>query len=755
MKNGAEHWYRLARNPALALLLDYDGTLVPTANTPEEARPSPEVLALLTELANAPGVTCAIVSGRQREALDEMLGSVAGLRLVAEHGLWRRGATSWFSTASVDMGALDELQTLLIPVVDAHPGSRIERKTGAICVHYRGVRRSRKEAFVVRVTALLEEWLRTHPEYELLDVIEAVETRPRGVNKGGAVAWIRERAEPDVRCIMVGNDVTDEDMFAAVGTGDDGILVGPGYRRQTAARWHLEDPAALHTFLRWILAVRIDETVQDESGLPSPMALASLPRQPCIEPAPEGRGPSLLAISNRLPHLRDPSCPAPNRKQNVGGLVSALAPVIAERDGLWLGWSGNTIPGDQASAVSRDREASPPLAWIDLPAVWHEQYYNGFCNRALWPLFHSFPGRIRFSDSEWNAYAMANEAFAEAACSLVRPDAAIWVHDYHVLLVASALRRRGHTGPIGLFLHIPFPGADLFEMIPWADGLLDALLEFDLLGFHTPGYVANFRSCVARMTPAQVSDDGVEHRGRTVRVAAFPLGIIPESFQEPADPSTAEEIAALFQSIGSTQLVLGVDRLDYTKGIPERLLAFERMLQLFPSWKGRVSFVQVSVPSREDVPEYAEQRQLIETAVGRINGEHGEAHWVPVRYLYRSYGRSHLAQLYRAARVGYITPLRDGMNLVAKEFVAAQAPEDPGVLLLSRFAGAAVELREALLTNPYHTEGMARDLDRALRMEAPERKARHAALLATVSRTTALTWAADFVAALEAVRSAA
>jgi trehalose-6-phosphate synthase len=235
-------------------------------------------------------------------------------------------------------------------------------------------------------------------------------------------------------------------------------------------------------------------------------------------------------------------------------------------------------------------------------------------------------------------------------------------------------------------------------------------------------------------------------------VRAFPIGIIPESFQEPPDPEVAEEVAALLHAIAPGRLVLGVDRLDCTKGIPERLLAFDRLLERYPDWRGPASLVQVSVPSREDVPDYAEQRRLVGNAVGRVNGDFGDGSWVPVRYLYRSYRRNHPAHRYRAAAVGYVTPLRDGMNLVAKEYVAAQDPEDPGVLLRSRFTGAAAELIDAVLTNPWHVDGVADDLDRALRMRAEERRERHRRLLAVVDRTTAVTWAQDFLAALEACR---
>ncbi|MCI0341361.1 MAG: trehalose-6-phosphate synthase [Planctomycetales bacterium] len=436
----------------------------------------------------------------------------------------------------------------------------------------------------------------------------------------------------------------------------------------------------------------------------------------------------------------------------MGGLVAALEPALARHRGLWLGWSGRAVQGIEAPVGGLDETARPRLAWVDLPEPWVEKYYRGFCNRTLWPLLHSFPARVRFADDEWELYQRVNEGFAEVAAKLAAPSTTVWVHDYHLLLVASALRRKEHEGPIGLFLHVPFPGPDVFSLMPWGERILDAMLDYDLVGFHTPAYLENFRQCIGSLSPARLGDDAIEHRGRRIRLRALPIGILPEDFQEPPDPKTAEEVAALLTSISPTRLVLGVDRLDYTKGIPERLDAFGRLFQLYPEWKGKVSLVQVSVPSRADVPEYAEQRRLIEGVVGRVNGEFGEAHWVPVRYLYRSYGRAHLAQLYRAADVGYVTPLRDGLNLVAKEYVAAQDPGNPGVLVLSRFAGAAVELKDAVLTNPWHPDGMARDLDRALRMPLEERRDRHGRLLAAVSRTTALTWAEEFLAALAACR---
>jgi trehalose 6-phosphate synthase len=498
-------------------------------------------------------------------------------------------------------------------------------------------------------------------------------------------------------------------------------------------------------FLIWFSAAR------ETGAAPDPGELPRL-RAAWTAPVRSAGAHVLLAVSNRLPEFRDPVSPDAERTRPVGGLVAALQPVLVSRGGLWLGWSGRAVPGEAIGSVRVDADTVPALAWLDLPAAAQELYYNGFCNRSLWPLLHTLPGRVRFETAEWDAYVAVNDHFAKAATELVPPDSAVWAHDFHLLLLAAGLRQRGHRGPLGLFLHVPFPGVDLFRLIPWADRLLEGMLAFDLLGFQTADDVRNFLQVAGALSPATVADDVIEHRGRRIRVRAFPIGIVPEPFEPPSEPDEGEEATGLLQSVAGTKLILGVDRLDYTKGIPERLDAFARLLALVPEWRGKVSLVQISVPSRADVQEYQEQRLRIEATVGRINSERGEATWTPVRYLYRSYRRDQLSRFYRAADVCLVTPLRDGMNLVAKEFVAAQVAEQPGVLVLSRFAGAAAELTDAVLTNPYHPDGMAYDLDRALRMPVAERRERHARLLAAVHRTTALSWAEGFVDALEACR---
>jgi trehalose 6-phosphate synthase len=744
--SGADFWSAIAKYEPLGILTDLDGTLLPFASTPEAARPTEDTRRLIDDLASLPGVTLIIVSGRSRDVLDQLFppGHHKPL-LVAEHGAWRRtSADTWESMLSLDDRAVDSLAEELGRMQARHPGSLLERKTWSIAFHYRRVPRSYKTGLIVQASTIIDPWIESHPDFEALGGAEVIEIRPRKARKGNAVAWARALLGPTARLLIVGDDVTDEDMFTAAGPEDATAIVGADAHRATAAQWRLGSTEEVLAFYRWLVSFRRRPSAalafEKEEARTSPSRVTQLPEA--------ARSFDLLVVSNRLPELRSAET-RDERKRNVGGLVSALAPVLSNRNSVWLGWSGRTRPDFKESALGVQTTENLSLAWVDLPEVWHRHYYNGLSNCALWPLFHSFPTRARFAEADWHCYEAANAAFAGVVTRLVGPNATIWVHDYHLLLLGKYLRERGHTGPIGLFQHIPFPGPDIFFLFPWANEILEAMLSFDLVGFHTKEYVENFLRSAAQLPGARVQDHTVERGAQTSRVGAFPIGIIPEDFQEP-DSSASDEIAGLIGAMDSARMVLGVDRLDYTKGIPERIDAFGRMLELFPEWRRKACMVQVSVPSRGDIPDYAKQRSRVENAVGRVNGELGEADWVPIRYLYRSYGRSELTRLYRAADVGYVTPLRDGMNLVAKEFVAAQDPQKPGVLLLSRFAGAAEELDAALLTNPWHKEGTARDLDRALRMPLEERIERHRRLMEVISRTTAITWAEDFLAALAA-----
>jgi alpha,alpha-trehalose-phosphate synthase [UDP-forming]/trehalose-phosphatase len=736
----SDQWLDLARGP-LGLLLDLDGTLIPFAATPALARPGSSLVRLVEALATIPDTAVAIVSGRPRARLDEFFAGAPQVGLVAEHGAWRRTAGVW-EALPLEQGALEDLAAALERLAPAGGGAAVERKTGSLALHFRALSAADKPALVVQAGAVILPWLDRHPSFELLEGPEVLEVRDRRARKSVAVPWLRAQAAPGARLLALGDDDSDEDLFAALGPSDECVRVGAPDRRVTRARWWLPAPADAHRLLEALLELRRG----DVPAPPADVWPASLP--PRLAPATGGAHYDLLVVSNRLPELPATAASMEARQRNVGGLVSALEPVLAARRGLWLGWSGRTRPDADPAACALDDSARPVLAAMDFPARWQTHYYNGFCNSALWPLLHSFPGRLRLSSVGWATYVEVNESFAAVAARLVDRDATVWIHDYHLFLLGAFLRRLGHQGKLGLFLHIPFPPADVFFLLPWAEELLAGLLALDVVGFHTPDYVDNFRQCAARLPGAEVGAGGVRFRGRQTLAGAFPLGIVAGAFQEAPSAEAAAEVAGLMRALSPCRLVLGVDRLDYTKGIPERLEAFGLLLHAHPEWRRRVALVQISVPSRADLAEYAEQRERVERIVGRINGELGDADWVPIRYLYRAFARDQLAQLYRAASVGYVTPLRDGMNLVAKEFVAAQNPADPGVLLLSRFAGAAIELKEALLTNPWHGEGMAEDLHRALSMDLAERRARHTVLLGRVSHTTALTWAESFLAAL-------
>lgn len=709
----------LASHAHLTLLLDLDGTLIPFAARPEDAQLDVGAVRLLAGLHEA-GIQVAIVSGRPHALLAPMCVLAPHAWWVAEHGSWRRDDTQCWACVPT-MAEIGELASMLQAFAKV-PGARLERKSLSVGLHWRQVPLDLKAEMIRGAELVCDEWLESHHEFERIAGAEMLEVRHRSANKGGAVAWLRQRM-PQARFIAIGDDETDEDMFGALRLGELAIHVGE--RVGSRGAYRLSGPPAVRTFLWWLIEAR---TGRPTRPVPS-LEVRNLAAPP---------GTQFLVVSNRTPTISNGE-----RERAVGGLVTALEPALQTHGGIWLGWSGRE--SETGQLVMSDRDARPTRASFDLSSTWRERFYGGFCNRALWPLFHGFPGRVQYSDGDWAAYVEANAEFARHASALVHRGGLVWAHDYHLLLVARALRQRGFAGPIGLFLHIPFPPRDLFDTLPWANELVGAMLAFDLIGFHTSQWADNFRDTAHARA-----------RGRALpEIGVLPIGVDPAAFAPTGAPDDPE-IAGLRAALGERRMILGVDRLDYAKGIPERLMAFECLLETRPEWRSQVCFVQISVPSREDIPEYAELRHRVEMLVGRINGRFGEANWVPVRYLYRSYDHSVLAQLYRAADIALVTPLRDGLNLVAKEFVVAQDSRNPGVLVLSKFAGAAVELGDAVITNPYHPEGLACDLDRALRMPPPERHERHRKLMAALAGKTPQGWAAAFYdRLLSAARSVA
>jgi trehalose 6-phosphate synthase len=455
----------------------------------------------------------------------------------------------------------------------------------------------------------------------------------------------------------------------------------------------------------------------------------------------------LIVVSNRV------NPPAKRGDESVGGLAMALAAALREYSGLWFGWSGKTTPtfNGQLSMVKVD---GVTVATVDLEEADVDEYYNGYANKTLWPLFHYRQDLTAYDRAYGAGYERVNRRFAETLRPLIERDDIIWIHDYHLIPMARELRRLGVKNRIGFFLHVPWPAHQLVTTLPGHKQLVQAMFDYDLVGFHTVEYQQAFEEYVLSEAGGEQVAPGIWTAfGRTVRVGAYPIGIDAEDFRALVRSAKAVRMRDIMGACTVfRQLIVGVDRLDYSKGLEERFTAFERFLADNPDMRREVLMLQIAPVSREGVDAYQEIRNRLDALSGRINGEFSDIDWAPFRYVNKNYRRDELAGIYRAARVGLVTPLRDGMNLVAKEFVAAQDPEDPGVLILSRFAGAARQLTEALLVNPNSPEELAEALKQALAMELPERIRRWRALFDNVQREDVTAWRDAYVADLEQVK---
>ncbi len=464
---------------------------------------------------------------------------------------------------------------------------------------------------------------------------------------------------------------------------------------------------------------------------------------------------NLIVVSNRLPYAASKTENGWTIEPGSGGLVTALRPVLSNRGGRWIGWTGaeEDLPGaEQAFAGSRHR-LGYELVPLTLRPKEREGFYHGFSNEILWPLFHDLLPHCHFDPSYWWTYEAVNRKFAEVAARHSGPEDFIWVHDYHLMTMGRELRELNVRSRIAFFLHIPFPPLDIFLKLPWRFPILRALLDFDLIGFQTMRDRRNFLQCVRLLLPgAEVSGKGpvltVALEGRKVRVGAFPISIDVEEFEHrAAEPEVRAKAASLRQDEPDRKIVLGVDRLDYTKGIPEKLEAFRTLLTRRPDLCGQVTLFQVVVPSREYVPRYSEHRIAIERLVGQINGQFTRSGWVPIHYIYRSLEGPRLPAYYLAADVALVTPLKDGMNLVSKEYCATRVQED-GALVLSEFAGAAAQLQQgAFLVNPFDVEGVAMTLERAIRLPPAEQWLRMRRLRQAVRDYDIYHWVDSFLRA--------
>jgi trehalose 6-phosphate synthase len=451
----------------------------------------------------------------------------------------------------------------------------------------------------------------------------------------------------------------------------------------------------------------------------------------------------LVIVSNRV---------ALPKESRAGGLAAAMEAALSETGGLWFGWSGRIV---QASAreLRQQREGAIDYALLDLTRAEYDDYYLGFSNRTLWPLLHFQPNLIDYSREQHAAYLEVNRLFAQKLAPLLREGDRIWVHDYHLIPLGAELRKLGVGNRIGFFLHVPLPPAQLLATLPGHEELFASFGAYDLVGLQTRDDVRALHGYLREELGAAIGAKGrvTMRDGRSFRTAAFPISVDAERIARQA--ATAVHSAASERLRGSLEgraLAIGIDRLDYSKGLPKRFEAFGRFLQTHPHWRAKVSLLQIAPPSRQEVPEYRELRTRLERLAGAINGRYAEPDWVPIRYVNRSFRHATLAGFCRMARLALVTPLRDGMNLVAKEYVAAQAPQDPGVLVLSQFAGAARELDAALCVNPYDADELVGAIARGLTMPLHERRERWHAMFAHLQKHDITAWRQAFLEALAA-----
>jgi trehalose 6-phosphate synthase len=451
----------------------------------------------------------------------------------------------------------------------------------------------------------------------------------------------------------------------------------------------------------------------------------------------------LVVVSNRV------STPSRDGRTQAGGLAVAIRAVLKDSPGIWFGWSGRIVEAREQIETTTHEQGRLCYVVTDLTGEDYQEYYNGFANRVLWPILHYRIDLAEFSRRDLSGYMRVNEHFADELAKVLRRDDIVWVHDYHLLPLANTLRARGYANRIGFFLHVPFPPPEIMTALPNHERIIPLMCQYDLVGFQTENDAANFARYLSGECRLPRTDGfGFRYKDRNVRIGTFPIGIDTKEFHRLAQRSVSSRtVQDVIESLSGRSMIIGVDRLDYSKGITQRMEAFERLLAM-PEWRGKVTYLQITPKSRSDIQEYGDMEREVSERAGHINGTYGEAAWTPIRYVNRAYSHSVLAGLYRSARVGLVTPLRDGMNLVAKEFVAAQNEHDPGVLVLSRFAGAAYELDAALLVNPHDPDAVAIAIARALTMPLDERRDRYTKLFDIIAANDVRAWSERFMAAL-------
>ncbi|MFT4463740.1 MAG: alpha,alpha-trehalose-phosphate synthase [Sodalis sp. (in: enterobacteria)] len=452
----------------------------------------------------------------------------------------------------------------------------------------------------------------------------------------------------------------------------------------------------------------------------------------------------LVVVSNRIAAIE-------GKKESAGGLAVGIMDSLKDQGGLWFGWNGKISEEDEP--LEKNQQDNITFAAFSLKQSEYDQYYLNFSNTVIWPAFHYRLDLVQYQREDYDGYCRVNEMLAGRLKPLVNEDDILWIHDYHLLPFAAACRKLGMKNRIGFFLHIPFPTSEIFNALPPRKELLEKLCEYDLLGFQAESDRQAFIENLALVTTVEdLDDDRIKAYNKPVTARVYPIGVEPESIRELAEGPLPPKLAHLRDKMNG-QLIISVDRLDYSKGLPERFQAYETLLENYPQHRGNIRYFQIAPTSRGDVQAYQDIRHELETEAGRINGHFSTLEWTPLFYLNQHYERSLLMKIFRHCEVGLVTPLRDGMNLVAKEYVASQNPDDPGVLILSRFAGAANELTSALLVNPYDRDGVAAALDKALSMPLGERKARFQEMMVVIKKNDIVHWRQSFLTDLKKIPS--
>lgn len=733
--------------PHKLLMLDYDGTLAPFTADRTQAVPYLGVRKLLGGLSRSQGWRVVIVSGRPTADVAALLDLGSPVEIFGCHGGERLELSGVYTRMELGAALGKALADARFWAEGQGLGEHLEFKHGCLALHVRGMTPQRAAEVVAEASRIFGR-IAANAGAEVLPFDGGVEIRSAAFNKGQVVERLlaEETAAhgENFAAAYLGDDLTDEDAYRALEGKGLSLLVSRK-RKPSRASHLLRPPGDVLEFLQSCLisgnvASAATQTSKQEFG----------PAQ-----GGEQMPGRLIVVSNRLPVTLVREGEDWTVTAGKGGLVTALAPVLRDRGGLWVGSSGQVGEGDSTAPFDQfSKEAGYSLLPIELTESEHKNYYEGFSNEIIWPLFHDFQSRCNFVPAYWTSYLDVNRKFARTVAENSRPDDYIWIHDYHLMHVANFLREQGANRRCGFFLHIPFPAPDIFLKLPWRKQVLQALLEHELVGFQTLGDRRNFLRCLKVLFPrtevwgrGSVVTVGVNNR--SVRVGSFPISIDFAAFAKlAAKRETAKAASKIREAFKDSKILLGVDRLDYSKGVPQRLASVHNALTRYPELRTRINYIQVLVPSREGVNEYQELKNEIERLVTQINGEFTVPGWVPIHHLYRNLSRLELVAYYRAADIAMVTPLRDGMNLVAKEYCASNTNET-GALILSEFAGAAAQFQRlgAFLVNPYDIQEVADALNAACQLPVLERKMRMHKLRENVRRNNISGWVDSFLAA--------